>query len=97
MPSHLRDREILQRFVYSCTEQTLDHDAAAAAGPGVRTGLKTAETKSGILCEIYGMSDRLATSPGGGRWHTGGGSMGGGSAGHETSQSASSQQRPRDK
>ena len=31
------------------------------------------------------MSDRLATSPGGGRWHTGGGS----SAGHETSQSAS--------
>ena len=24
------------------------------------------ETKSGILCEIYGMSDRLATSPGGG-------------------------------
>ena len=31
----------------------------------MRTGLKTAETKSGILCEIYGMSDRLATSPGG--------------------------------
>ena len=28
-------------------------------------GAKT-ETKSGILCEIYGMSDRLATSPGGG-------------------------------
>ena len=27
-------------------------------------GAKT-ETKSGILCEIYGMSDRLATSPGG--------------------------------
>ena len=39
-------------------------------------GAKT-ETKSGILCEIYGMSDRLATSPGGGRWHTGGGAWGG--------------------
>ena len=30
------------------------------------------ETKSGILCEIYGMSDRLATSPGGGGMGGGG-------------------------
>ena len=40
-------------------------DRAEWNGFDRQTNLKTAETKSGILCEIYGMSDRLATSPGG--------------------------------